>query len=531
VSEATSGPKPAVAWKPKANPWLIAFVVSLAAFMEVLDTSIANVALPHIAGNMGASSDESTWVLTSYLVSNAIVLPITGWLVSLLGRKRFFIICITVFTLSSLLCGIAPTLVILLISRVIQGAGGGGLQPMAQAILADTFPPEKRGLAFSVYGVTAICAPAIGPTLGGWITDNYTWRLIFLMNLPVGILALFLVLAYVEDPPFLKRVTLLESRIDYFGFGLLAVGIAFLQIVLDKGQEDDWFGSKFILTLSVISILCLIALVVRELSVKEPIVDVRLFTNVNFATSSVMMFMVGAASFSTTVLMPQFLQSLLGYTAESAGMVLSAAAVILLIELPLVGQLTGKFQARYLMAFGWATLTIAMFFSTRRVDLEISFASATWLRIAQYVPMGFIFIPATMVAYLGLPQEKSNAVAGLINFVRNMGASIGTSAVTTILARRTQLHQAMLASHTGMNDPLFRAAAGSLADRLKREGVDQAQTQAYRRIYDSMQNQASTLSYIDTFWLLGIATGIMFLLSFLLKKNNPGRKGAQALAH
>jgi DHA2 family multidrug resistance protein len=522
---------PASPWKPKANPWLIAFVVSLAAFMEVLDTSIANVALPHIAGNMGSSSDESTWVLTSYLVSNAIVLPITGWLVSLVGRKRFFLICISLFTVSSLLCGIAPTMAVLLISRVIQGVGGGGLQPMAQAILADTFPPEKRGLAFSVYGVTAVVAPSIGPTLGGWITDNYTWRWIFLMNLPVGILALFLAFTFVEDPPFLKRTTLKESKIDYVGFGFLAIGIAFLQIVLDKGQEDDWFGSNFILALSIISVICLVSLVIWELRVKHPILDVRLFTNVNFATSSLMMFMVGAASFSTTVLMPQFLQSLLGYTAESAGMVLSAAAVLLLIELPLVGQLTSKIQARYLMAFGWATLTAAMWFSTRRVDLEISFVSATWLRIAQYVPMGFIFIPATMVAYLGLPQEKSNAVAGLINFVRNMGSSVGTSAVTTILARRAQVHQVMLANHTSLSNPAFRDSAVSLADQLRRAGADQSQLQAYGRIYKSMQNQASTLSYIDTFWLLGIATGIMFVLSFLLKKNNPRTVGAQALAH
>ena len=309
---ANSGALAHAAWKPKANPWLIAFVVSLAAFMEVLDTSIANVALPHIAGNLGASSDESTWVLTSYLVSNAIVLPITGWLVSLMGRKRFFLICISLFTVSSLFCGIAPSLAILLLSRVIQGAGGGGLQPMAQAILADTFPPEKRGLAFSVYGVTAVVAPSIGPTLGGWITDNYTWRWIFLMNLPVGLLALFLVIKYVEDPPFLRRLTLKESKVDYVGFGFLAIGIAFLQIVLDKGQEDDWFGSHFIVTLSVISVVCLVFLVIWELRVKEPILDIRLFRNLNFATASVMMFMVGAASFSTTVLMPQFLQSLHG---------------------------------------------------------------------------------------------------------------------------------------------------------------------------------------------------------------------------
>ncbi len=523
---------PHIGWKPKANPWLIAFVVSLAAFMEVLDTSIANVALPHIAGNMGASSDESTWVLTSYLVSNAIVLPITGWLVSILGRKRFFMICIVLFTVSSLFCGIAPTLAVLLISRVIQGVGGGGLQPMAQAILADTFPPEKRGLAFSVYGVTAIVAPSIGPTLGGWITDNYSWRWIFLMNLPVGILAIILIYNLIEDPPFLTRTTVKESRIDYFGFGLLAVGVGFLQIVLDKGQEDDWFGSNFIVSTSIVAIVCLVALVIWELNVKNPIVDVRLFKNMNFATSSVMMFMVGAASFSTTVLMPQFLQNLLGYTAEKAGMVLSAAAVLLLIELPFVGQLTAKVQARYLIAFGWFALTLAMFFSTGRIYLGLSFSAATWLRIAQYVPMGFIFIPATMVAYLGIAPAKSNSVAGLINFVRNMGSSVGTSAVTTILARRAQVHQVMLANHTSNTIPAFQNGATALAGQLARNGVaaTQAGMQSYARLYRTVQDQASTLAYIDTFWLLGVGTGLMFCLSFLLRKNNP-RARVRVSAH
>ena len=523
--------KPEAVWVPRTNPWLIAFVVSLAAFMEVLDTSIANVALPHIAGNLGASSDESTWVLTSYLVSNAIVLPITGWLVSLIGRKRFFIICITLFTVSSLLCGMAPTLGFLLLARVIQGVGGGGLQPMAQAILADTFPPSKRGLAFSVYGMTAIVAPAIGPTLGGWVTDSYSWRWIFLMNLPVGIMAILLVLRFVEDPPFLKRTTVHESRIDYFGFGLLAVGVGFLQIVLDKGQEDDWFGSHFITTLSIIAAISLVTLVIWELRVKHPILDLRLFKNVNFATASVMMLMVGGASFSTTVLVPLYLQSLMGYTAEKAGMVLSLAAVLLLIELPIVGQLTARVQARYLIAFGWAALTLAMFYSTRRLDLEMSFSSASWLRIAQYLPMGFIFIPATMVAYIGLPQEKSNAIAGLINFVRNIGASAGTSAVTTILARRAQVHQVMLASHTGMGDRMFQNSSGGLAGSLQHSMGAGAQRHAYGTLYRSMLSQASTLSYIDTFWLLGVVAGIMFFASFLLRSNHPRKADPEAMAH
>ena len=529
----SNSPQPEVgsAWKPSANPWLIAFVVSLGAFMEVLDTSIANVALPHIAGNMGASSDESTWVLTSYLVSNAIILPACGWLVSLLGRKQFFLICLVVFTLSSLLCGIAPSLPILLIARVIQGAGGGGLQPMAQAVLADTFPPEKRGLAFSIYGVTAVLAPAIGPTLGGWITDNYTWRWIFLMNLPVGILALFLVFTFVEDPPFLHRTTLQENKIDYIGFGLLTIGVAFLQIVLDKGQEDDWFGSRFILILSVVSLMCLFSLVMWELHVKNPILDFRLFAIGNFSISCLIMFMVGAASFSTTVLVPQFLQTLMGYSAQTAGMVLSAAGALLLIALPLVGQLTNRIQARYLMAFGWSILAIAMFVSTRRIDLQISFASATWLRIVQYVPIPFIFIPATLAAYLGIPREKSNAVAGWVNFVRNMGSSVGTSAVTTILARRAQVHQVMLSSYTNLGNAPFRGAAASLTDQLNRGAVRDPQLQAYRRLYDSMQNQALTLSYIDAFWILGVAAVIMFFLSFLLRKNNPRAQRTTAVAH
>src|SRR6202158_5398580 len=292
--------------EPAVNPWLIAVVVSLAAFMEVLDTSIANVALPHIAGDLGASSDESTWVLTSYLVSNAIILPVSGWFVGIFGRKRFFMICIVIFTLSSLLCGVAWSLGFLLVARIIQGAGGGGLQPMAQAILADTFPAEKRGLAFSLYGVTAIVAPSIGPTLGGWITDNYSWRWIFYINLPVGLIALFLVYRLIEDPAYISRNVGRALRVDYIGFGLLAIGVGALQILLDKGQEDDWFGSNFILGLAAVAFVCLVTLVIYEWRHNEPIVDVRLFKNGNFAASNMVMFMVGALSFASIVLMQHF---------------------------------------------------------------------------------------------------------------------------------------------------------------------------------------------------------------------------------
>src|ERR1700681_3796496 len=365
-------------WRPSYNPWLIAVVVALAAFMEVLDTSIANVALPYMAGNLGASNDQSTWVLTSYLVSNAIVLPISGWLAGAIGRKRFFIICLSIFTVSSLLCGIAPSLGFLLLFRILQGAGGGGLQPMAQAILADTFPPQQRGLAFALYGITAIMAPTIGPTLGGWITFNYSWRWIFFINLPVGVATWFLVRRFVEDPPYLARVKAAGVKLDYIGIALLTLGIGALQVLLDKGQEDDWFGSQFITTLVVIAALGLISLVIWEWVQKEPVVDVRLFKSFNFASASLMLFMLGIMLFSSLVLMPQFLQTLLGYTSQVAGLAISAGGLCLLIEMPIMGTLTTKIQARRLIAFGWLCLALAMFYSTKQINLTLSFNAALW---------------------------------------------------------------------------------------------------------------------------------------------------------
>jgi MFS transporter, DHA2 family, multidrug resistance protein len=514
------------------NPWLIAVVVSLAAFMEVLDTSIANVALPHIAGDLGASSDESTWVLTSYLVSNAIILPVSGWFVGFFGRKRFFMICIVIFTVSSLLCGVAWSLGFLLIARILQGAGGGGLQPMAQAILADTFPPEKRGLAFSLYGVTAIVAPSIGPTLGGWITDNYSWRWIFYINLPVGLIALLLVYKLIEDPAYITRSLGKSLRVDYIGFGLLAIGVGALQILLDKGQEDDWFGSNFIVTLAIVAFVCLVSLMIYEWRHDEPIVDVRLFKNANFAASNLVMFMVGAISFASTVLMPQFLQTQLGYTAEKAGIVMSAAAMVLLLELPLVGQLTTRVQARRLIGFGWLALTCTMYLSTKVIDLQLSFAAATWLRILQYVPLGFVFIPASTAAYIAIPAEKNNAVAGLVNFMRNIGSSVGTSVVTTLLARRSQFHQGRLVERTSPLNPNFSNSINGLAQQLMRSGMDfvDAQRHALARFYAQLQAQATTLAYVDTYFVIAVAAGIMFLLSFALRANNP-RTAPKVAAH
>jgi len=523
MSTAGSSISQEAVWKPRVNPWIIAIAVSLAAFMEVLDTSIANVALPHIAGNLGASNDESTWVLTSYLVSNAIVLPTSGWLVGFLGRKRFFLICIVFFTVSSFLCGIAPSLGLLLLFRVLQGAFGGGLQPMAQAILGDSFPPAKRGLAFALYGITAICAPAIGPTLGGWITDNYSWRWIFYLNVPVGAVAFMLVYQLVEDPPYLARLKKRLSGFDFIGFSLLTVGVGALQIVLDKGQEDDWFGSHFITTLVVIAAVGLVSLVVWEWLQKEPIVDVRLFKNFNVATTNLMFLMLGMALFSSTVLMPQLLQTLMGYTAQRAGMVLSAGALVVLVALPLVGQLTTRFQARYLIAFGWISLATSMYFSCRQIDLLISFRTAAFLRVWQYLPVAFLFVPLTLAGYVGLPAEKTNAAAGLMNFMRNIGQSVGTSVVTTLIARRSQYHQSVLAEYTASGN--FHASTTALATRLSRTGLSlhAAQQQALGRLYAMIQGQAAVLSYIDAYWLLAAISAIMFLCSFFLKRNDPGK--------
>lgn len=518
---------PTPEWRPRHNPWLIGVAVSLAAFMEVLDTTIANVALPYIAGSLGASNDESTWVLTSYLVSNAIVLPISGWLAGAIGRKRFFIICIVIFTASSILCGIAPSLGLLLLFRVIQGVGGGGLQPMAQAILADTFLPEQRGLAFALYGITAVTAPTIGPTLGGWITDNYVWRWIFLLNTPVGLLALLLVLRLVDDPPYLARARNARVRLDYVGISLLILGIGALQVMLDKGQEEDWFGSRFITTLAIVAAVCLVSLVVWEWRHKDAIIDVRLFRNFNFTSANLMMFTFGIMLLSSLVMMPLFLQTLLGYTAELAGLAISAGGLVVLLEMPIVGRLTARVPVRYIIATGWLALTVGMAYSAREMNLLISFGAATWVRVVQVVGIGLLFVPITLAAYIGLPPEKSNSVAGLINFMRNIGSSIGTSLVTTAIARRSQFHQVHLVSHTATDNPLFEDQVNGVAHSLATAGLTlyEARRQAIARVYQTVLVQAQALAYVDTFWLLCVVGAVMFCLSWLLKRNTPGAGG------
>ena len=517
--------------RPAVNPWLIGVTVSMAAFLEVLDTSVANVALPYIAGDLGASYDDSTWVLTSYLASNAIVLPVSGWLAEVFGRKRYFILSLIIFTISSLLCGFAPSLPMLLLFRALQGIGGGGLQPMAQAILNDTFPPEQRGAAFALYGISAVLAPTVGPMLGGWITDNYSWRWIFFIKLPVALVTLYMTYALVREKPAASRIKNGGIRVDYIGIAFLTLGVASLQIVLDKGQEDDWFGSHFITTLAITATVCLISLVFWEWFRKEPIIEVRMFKSFNFAAANLMMFMMGFMLFSTLVLIPEFLQTLMGYTAELAGLALFGGGVVLLVMMPIVGRLTSKIQARWLIATGWLCLAVGLFYCANQIDLFVSFNFASWLRVAQVVGIGFLFVPITAAGYIGVPPEKGDSVSGIINFMRNIGGSIGTSVVGTMITRRSQYHQQILVGHITPDSAAFRGSLHGLTSSIRHSGLGgvDANNQAIARYYGLVNQQAHTLSFMDTFWVLAVLCAIMFVLAFFLKKNDPGAGGDVAV--
>src|SRR5579883_3025178 len=521
-------------WRPRANPWAIAATVALAAFMEVLDTSIANVALPHIAGSLGASEDESTWVLTAYLVSNAVVLPMGGWAASIIGRKRFFMSCIVIFTAASFLCGIAPSLPLLLLFRVIQGAGGGGLQPMAQAIMADSFEPAKRGLAFALYGIVAVLAPSIGPTLGGWITDNYSWNWIFYINIPVGLLALFLTQRLVEDPPWNVPDRKNLFNLDYIGLSLLVVSMGSLQIMLDKGEENDWFGSHFIVTCAVTFIASFLALIVWEWFAKNPLMDLKLFRNRNFAVCCFLMLLTGGFLNATTVLQPQFMQGSLGYTATLAGLALSGGGLVLLVIVPIAGQLVTHFPARNIIAFGFAFFTVAYFITARRLNLGLSFGESSWLRVLQVASIPLVFISVTTAAYFGMPREKNNQVAGLINFVRNIGGSILISLTNAAVVERAQFHQDQLLKYLAPSSANLQYSVDSLKHVFNRAaGSANSSLYAQGTIYNQLIRQSTVLAYVDVFYIMCGAAILMIPLSFLLAKNHPhgGGGNTEIAAH
>jgi DHA2 family multidrug resistance protein len=512
------------------NPWLIALTVMLATFMEVLDTRIANVSLPHIAGTFSATVNESTWVLTSYLVSNAIVLPITGWLSRLFGRKRFYIACVVIFTVCSFLCGLAPSLAFLVVFRVIQGAGGGGLQPTSQAILVESFDRPRQGMAMAVYGMGVVVAPIIGPTLGGWITDNYSWRWIFFINIPIGILSILMTSAIVSDPPYLSRLRRdAKNRIpiDYMGLGFLCVGLGFLQIVLDKGQQEAWFSSNFIIWCSIIGVIGLVGTVIWELSVKDPVIDLHLFKDRNYAVSTFAMFMLGVILYGTTVLLPVLVQTLMGYTAELAGLVLSPGAVLTLFCMPLVGRLLAKYEARWLVIIGLVTLSAGMF-RLASLNLTTDFWTFVTTWMISRSGLAFLFVPINVMAFYFVPKERINNATGLINLARNMGGSIGISLVTTIQFRLTQAHQAVLVGHLTPYDLSYRTALEHLISVLRGVGVSalQAETWARGMIYGNLLRQSSMLAYVDVFWMLGAVCLALIPLMFLMRKTAPGRKPA-----
>jgi MFS transporter, DHA2 family, multidrug resistance protein len=526
AADATSaGPRQTTA--AAVSPWLVAPTVGLAAFMEVLDISIVNVSLQHVAGSMAATPDEATWILTAYLVTNAVVLPISGWLSATFGRKRYFLGSIIGFSITSLFCGLAPSLSLLIIARGLQGIAGGGLQPTAQAYLADAFPPQKRGQAFAAFGLAVVFAPAIGPTVGGWITDNWNWRWVFLINVPVSIVVSVLATRILADPPAAiaaRRARWAQGlRLDYIGLALLVIGMFALQFVLDKGQEDDWFGSALITDLIVVAAVALVAFIVWELRRDDPIVDLHLFRDRAFAAGNVLMFMLGFALMGTTVVLPLFVQTLLGYTAEQAGMVLSPGGFAIMLMMPVVGALSGRIDARLLITIGLIATAIAMFHLSG-FDMNVDFSTLAWARVYQSLGLALLFIPINTAAYRGVSAEKNANASAIINMMRNLGGSVGISILNTYIARREQANQVTLIRHVTpyslqthqmlqQLQQAFTPAHGSAVGALH---------QAQAELYAIVQQQAAVLSYLDAFWLVGAVLVMMIPLVLLLRKPVPG---------
>jgi DHA2 family multidrug resistance protein len=503
-------------WEPRVNPWLIAFAVMLATFMEVLDTSIASVALPYIAGNLGATQQEATWVLTSYLVSNAIVLPVSAWFSKYFGRKRFLIGCIIIFTISSFLCGAATNLGILVIARVLQGAGGGALQPLAQAILLESFPPARRGIAMAVYGIGVVCAPILGPTLGGWLTDSYSWRWAFYINIPVGILAVFLISAFVEDPPYIRAAR--SGKIDAIGFGLLAIWLAALQITLDKGQEVDWFATVWLRWLAGTSALAFVLLIFWELRTPHPIVDLRVLKDRNFAVGCLLFGLFGAAIYSMITLQPLFLQTLMGYTALDAGLTVSPRGAGSLCALFLVGFLAQKVNGRILVGFGFAVFGVSAWMLSR-MTLQVSMRNIVPANIVNGFGTGFIFVPLTGLALGRLRNDQLGNATGIQNLVRNIGGGIGISFVSTMLERYAQAHQVFMTARLSSLQPEFRQRLRA-TERIYEStfSPSDALTHAQASLYRLLEQQASFWAFIELFFMISCLCGVCVFCVFLFRR-------------
>jgi DHA2 family multidrug resistance protein len=514
--------------QPIVNPWLIAISVMLATFMEVIDTSIASVALPHIAGSLSATTDEATWVLTSYLVANAVVLPASGWFSLRFGRKRFLLTCIVIFTISSFICGAATSLAMILIARAVQGAGGGALQPLAQSILLESFPPEKRGVAMAAYGLGVVVAPVLGPTLGGWLTDQYSWRWAFYINIPIGALALFMISRFVTDPPYIKNAK--PGRIDSIGLGLLAVWLGALQIILDKGQEDDWFGAIWLRWAAVILIGAFIAFIVRQLKAEKPLVNLQIFRDRNFAIGTVLIGLFGGVIYGIVTLLPLFYQTLLGYTAASAGWAVSPRGIGAICIMPIIGVLTGRIDNRWLIVAGFGLFGLTSLWMAN-LTLEISPSSLLWPIILSGMGSGMIFVPLATISVGTLRNEQIGNASGLFNLMRNVGGGIGISLVNTLVARHSQIHRAELAQNIAPQNPAFQQMYQSF-QRLMSQFVSPnvAAQRAYGLIQGTLDAQSATFAYVDVFRFLAIACFACALVVFGMKGVR-ARKGAASVAH
>lgn len=497
------------------NKWIVALTVILPTFIEVMDTSVVNVSLPHIRGSLSAGVDEVTWVLTSYLVSNAIIIPITGWLSSVFGRKNYLLFSIVLFTISSMICGSAPSLEVLIIARILQGLGGGGLQPISQAILLETFPPREHGTAMAIFGMGVVFAPILGPVLGGWITDNWSWRWVFYINLPVGIVAVILTIFCIFDPPYLRRGKL---GIDYWGLGLLAVGLGCLQVVLDKGEREDWFESNFIVALSIISAVCLIMLVIVELRSEHPVVNLRVFKDRTFSFGNMIMFTGFFCMFGSIVLLPLYLQNLMGYTALWAGFVLGPGGIASLLIMPIAATLLKRGGRPHLLLTVGLTLAAISLWMMSRFNLDADFVSIAIPRIIQGFGMGLFFVPLGAATYVNIPKEEMGNASGIFNLLRNLGGSFGTAVGTTILSQRSQFHQNFLVEHVTPFNPVFQQRFQEI---LHHFGVSTPnvveQKKALAFIYQEVLRQASMLGFNDAFWIFSIMTGLLVPLALSMK--------------
>jgi MFS transporter, DHA2 family, multidrug resistance protein len=504
----------------EVNPWVVAITVMLPTFMQILDTSVANVALPHIAGGLGVDVQESTWTLTSYLVSNAIILPMSGWLASFLGRKRVLLYSVVLFTFSSFLCGIAPSLSLLVFFRIFQGAGGGVMQPISQAILLESFPHERRGLAMGIYGMGVVVAPIIGPTLGGWLSDALSWRWIFFINIPVGLISLFLVSLFIFDPPYLARKNWANIKTDYIGLGLISLGFGALQVFLDKGQTDDWFASRFILAMGVTALVSLAVLVIWELTHEAPVVNLRLLKDRNFGVSVLAMFMLGFILYGSIVLLPIFLQQLMGYTATLAGLVLSPGGILTLALMPIAGALVGRIDVRYLIISGLVIVAYSLFYMAG-FTLQIDFRTAVVSRMIQGAGLALLFVPINAVAFYYIPKEKVGQGTGIINLVRNIGGSSGIAFATTMLARRSQTAQNVLIHTLTPLNPAYDHAVSGIRSSLIQRGVAPALAdhKALGVLDNALRGQAGIVAYTHVFALLGVIALVAIVPAFFLKKS------------